>query len=78
MTEQPQVNIKTLPPHPTADDLYNYVYNRKERRSHTPAKKLEIKRKLLDNYYAQVRKAQEAKALIEKEVKNEEGDRTSL
>lgn len=39
MTKQPQVNIKTLPEKCTVDDLYNYLYNRKERRSHTPAKK---------------------------------------
>ncbi len=54
MIEQPQVNIKTLPEKPTVDDLYNYLYNRKERRSHTPAKREEIKRKLWENYRRQL------------------------
>lgn len=56
MTKQPQVNIKTLPEKCTVDDLYNYLYNRKERRSHTPAKREEIKRKLLENYLNNAKK----------------------
>lgn len=54
MIEQPQVNIKTLPENPTVDDLYNYLYNRKERRSHSAGKREEIKRKIWENYRRQL------------------------
>lgn len=76
MTEQPQVNTKTLPPHPTAEELYNYVYNRKQRRSHSAEKKAEIKRKLWDNYNKQLREA--AAKLKVKEEAADGGEDTTI
>lgn len=50
MINQPQVNIKRLPPNPTAEDLYKFHYNRETRRKHSAAKKQELKAKLWANY----------------------------
>ena len=68
MTEQPQVNTKRLPPHPSAEDLYNFVYNRKERRSHSAAKKTELKQKLWNNYQNQLKQMMKAVESAKKEV----------
>lgn len=61
MTEQQQVNTKVLPPHPGPDDLYNYLYNRKERRSHTPEKRKEIKGKLWANFLKNIKELEAKK-----------------
>ena len=76
MTEQPQVNIKTLPPHPSAEDLYNYYYNRKARRSHSLEKKAELKRKLWESYKHQLREMEAAMLKMKEDKENGREDAT--
>lgn len=76
MIEQPQVNIKTLPPHPSAEDLYNYYYNRKARRSHSPEKKAELKRKLWESYKRQLKEMEAAMLKMKEDKENGREDAT--
>lgn len=76
MTEQPQVNTKRLPPHPSAEDLYNFVYNRKARRSHSAVRKAELKQKLWSNYQNQLKEVMKAIENTKKEVADGGNDTT--